>query len=662
MPAAHILERHILIPDGDQLLVGQETHPRREQALHLIVPQLEPGAGGDLLGHLHHRDVVARPAQQFRRLQAGHAAAHHDDPFVLDVSPPVDDVRGRADLGPIHPGQQFGNQRAGARGKEHRVGAFRQDLLRCRRDAGPHRHAQQAQALHQVLNAPMELAFQVAGRGRVHLAAGLLLLFQHLHIKAAPGQRLSGHEPRRAGAEDQDLAAIAVPRQGGVRRLPAHRRVQGALAVEAHRRPLHKGTDAVEAADAAADLLRVAGGHLVDPVGVADKAAGGADKVLHALLQLPLRLLGRAHVVGRDHGDGDHAFDLFCQIGPPAGLKRCGLQPGVIHVVAGGGHVDGVHAQFFQALGDPLSLLQAVALPGFAEAGVHLVRRQPDDQRIVPSAAQADPLDDLPQEAQAVFKAAAVFVRPLVGVGAQKLLDQIAVAAVELHRVHPGLLAAHRRLDKIRDQLFDLPPAHGVDAGGAVIGQFPRRGGLYRLADALGLQAQQQGRALKQRVQNLREALHHRDHQRQRVDGAGIALPARMMQLQAELGPLPVDTLGEGAHGLDLIILAHGELGKGGGRAHIVDAADARDDQAHAAPGPRLVIGHQLLGRTAVGLAEAHLRRGHHHPVSQLHRADLSRAQQQIIGHGTSPFRPARSCARSFPARARSPAPRPAPG
>ena len=200
----------------------------------------------------------------------------------------------------------------------------------------------------------------------------------------------------------------------------------------------------------------MAGGGLLDPVRVADEGARRGDKVLVALLELPLGLLGRADDVGGDDGDGHDALDLAGEVFAPAGLEGSRLEPVVVGVVAGGGDVDRVHAQLLQPLGDLLAGLQAVAHTRTADPVVHLVGGQAHGQRIVAAAARADALDDLREKAQAIVKAAAVFVGAPVRVRREELLNDVAVPGVQLHTVDARLLAAHGGLDEIADEAVDL--------------------------------------------------------------------------------------------------------------------------------------------------------------------------------------------------------------
>ena len=70
----------------------------------------------------------------------------------------------------------------------------------------------------------------------------------------------------------------------------------------------------------------------------------------------------------------------------------------------------------------------------------------------------ADGADDLEREPRAVLERAAVLVRPVVDRGAEELGDQVAVAAVDLDAVEPGLAHAARRLGEGVDDLVDLRP------------------------------------------------------------------------------------------------------------------------------------------------------------------------------------------------------------
>ena len=74
-----------------------------------------------------------------------------------------------------------------------------------------------------------------------------------------------------------------------------------------------------------------------------------------------------------------------------------------------------------------------------------------------------------------------------------------------------------------------------------------------------------------------------------------------MMELDAQLGAVLVHALGEGAHGLDVIVVAHGQLREGGRAAHIVDPADTGDDEANAALCPLLEVVHHVLRGLPLG-------------------------------------------------------------
>ena len=123
-------------------------------------------------------------------------------------------------------------------------------------------------------------------------------------------------------------------------------------------------------------------------------------------------------------------------------------------VGAGGGDVDGIHPPLFQQLADLQAGVGVVALG----ADVFL-QRHPDHEGEVPAAGGPDGVDDLFQDAGAVFQAAAVFVPAVVGDGAEKAVDEVVVGGVDLHPVQAAFLDPAGGLAELPDQGGDLLPA-----------------------------------------------------------------------------------------------------------------------------------------------------------------------------------------------------------
>ena len=105
------------------------------------------------------------------------------------------------------------------------------------------------------------------------------------------------------------------------------------------------------------------------------------------------------------------------------------------------------------------------------------------------------------------------------------------------------------------------------------------------------------------------------------------------MELQTQLGTVFVQTLGELMHGLDVIIMAHGQLREGGSGSHIIDTADAGNNQADTAFRTFFIIVHQPLGGLAVCLPEAEFRCSHNGTVLDFHRTDLHGRKQMFKTH-----------------------------
>ena len=137
-------------------------------------------------------------------------------------------------------------------------------------------------------------------------------------------------------------------------------------------------------------------------------------------------------------------------------------------------------------------------------------------------------------------------------------------------------------------------------------------------------------------VDELGEGLAHlaahvgeRDHMHHDAD----VLPAGVMELHKELRPVTVDALRELAHGLDVIVVRHGELVERRGAVIVVDAGDLRKDETGATLRALLIVVHQHLGGLAVRRAEPHHHGGHHDTVLDLASAYLHRRKQHFEFH-----------------------------
>jgi hypothetical protein len=88
-------------------------------------------------------------------------------------------------------------------------------------------------------------------------------------------------------------------------------------------------------------------------------------------------------------------------------------------------------------------------------------RRQSDGRPIRPDLGR-DGGNEFLEKPQAVLPGAAVLVGPNVGGGAQELIDDVAVGAVDLHTVESRVNGVPRSLSKVRDDLMDFVPSEGA--------------------------------------------------------------------------------------------------------------------------------------------------------------------------------------------------------
>ena len=329
---------------------------------------------------------------------------------------------------------------------------------------------------------------------------------------------------------------------------------------------------------------------LLRPVRIADERSGGSNEVLTAFFKLLLSLFRSSDDIGRYDRYAHGLLDGLCQIFTPARLVCSRLEPAVICIIVCTGYIDGIHAKFFKSFGDPLSFLKTIALARLSYPVHHLVYGQTDHQRVVLSAALLDTGDDLLQKPHAVLEAASVLIFSVICIRRQELLDQIPVSSVELNNVYSGLLASLSRVDEILLELVDLPPAHRVHDSRSVRGFRSPGRSLHRKTDPLSLQPEKQWCALVHEVHELRHPLGDRDHYRERIEGASVALSARMMQLDSELGSMTVELSDHLAHRLDVIIMAHRKLRVSRRACHVIDSAYTRDNETDSPFGPLLVV------------------------------------------------------------------------
>ena len=124
-----LLDLDLARQDAQQLVPGQEGGVTGVQAFHLVVDKLEPGARGDLVGHLEHRDLIAGLVEDLGGLEAGHAAARDEHALVAQHLRAVDDLRRGADLRQVDPLDRARADRCRARGGDDGIGGERLDGL-----------------------------------------------------------------------------------------------------------------------------------------------------------------------------------------------------------------------------------------------------------------------------------------------------------------------------------------------------------------------------------------------------------------------------------------------------------------------------------------------------------------------------------------------------
>ena len=368
---------------------------------------------------------------------------------------------------------------------------------------------------------------------------------QHDPVAALCAYHSSLHTGR-AAADDRNSPAVAVPLQRVLieQVLPADQRVDGAF----HRTEHSVAAEAVQAAQALADLVLPALFRLHAPLGIAQLAAGDSDKIGHALLEILLRSGRGLDVVYGDDGDGHMLFDLSRQVLFPSLGEGLGLNDGISGLLNAGADIDGGHALLFQRLRDFDGILDLQA------AFLKFIHAEPDGDGEAGAAQRLNPGHNLQKKGHPVFRAAAVLVSAVVGGGAEELVDEIAMGGVKLNAVKTGKAGEIRAMGKFPNQRFAL--LRGQLMGNGALGIPGDRAGGYRL--------------------NLAQK------------GSG-SRAARMLELQKDLGVVLMHGVSQADQTADILALRDGELPVHTDAGDIIDPGNLGDDQAAAAFGAGFV-------------------------------------------------------------------------
>ena len=244
------------------------------------------------------------------------------------------------------------------------------------------------------------------------------------------------------------------------------------------RRAGHGHLEAGVAADTGQNVLRSRLNQLAHVMRIGVESAGQRNVVDAFLLHdragefrviEPLRDTHRDAVADdlSDCGRIGHEPSLGC-LGSLKHLER--------RLIGGSGDVDQVDAGVGQHLAERRALLD------LQSAWHELDGRNSVPDRVVLADHRTKGGQDIEREPCTILQRAAVLVSPSVGVRGQKLADQVAVRAVDVNHVDPGLETAPRRLHKSVDDDLDVLTGHRTRHGARIDKRARHGGGRDRLA------------------------------------------------------------------------------------------------------------------------------------------------------------------------------------
>ena len=331
---------------------------------------------------------------------------------------------------------------------------------------------------------------------------------------------------------------------------------------------------------------------LFAPLFIRQPATAHGHEVLHAVGQELLRHSRLPDGGYADDGDVHVVFDSLDELPPPALGIGNRFYAGNASFVQAHGYINKVNAHGLQSHGDLHAVLDVDVVLSNTSLIQEFLYTEADTDGEIGAAGFADAGNDLRDHPQAVLKAAAVLILPLIGIGRQKLLEQIAVGGVKLHTITARLLYPSRASHKLGNELLDL---FGRQGAGVLLKVFAGngRGGDNRLPAG------------------------------ERSD----RFPAWVMELDEDFSPVLMDHRGQPGHTGDMAVLGDGQLPHQSGTMDIIDPGDLRDDQAGSAHGAGLIKGQHIFGGTSVQFRQADTHGGHDQTVLYCDVADLTRGK-----------------------------------
>ena len=173
------------------------------------------------------------------------------------------------------------------------------------------------------------------------------------------------------------------------------------------------------------------GGGVDGPVGVAEEFAGEKDEVGLAGGDDGVGLGGVSDQSDGGGGDVGLAADSFSELNLEAG----GDGDFGVGDLAAGGAVDEIDAVVAEVMGELDGLVDGPAWRGLVGP---VGGGDADEEGEVGGPLGADGVNDFKEEADAVFKAAAVVVGSVVGEGGEEFVEQVAVGGVDFNEVKTG--------------------------------------------------------------------------------------------------------------------------------------------------------------------------------------------------------------------------------
>ena len=433
-------------------------------------------------------------------LEACKSGADHGDGFAADILLAGKNFLDGVNICAIYARNALRYDGFGSGRKNNCIRLHSNDILSRRLFSELYLNAEFSETVSVVICDPLHSLFEWRQLGKIDRAAESFLTVNEDCLDSSLCKCLCSHHATRAAADNNNFVSLCIRFQVAVALFITCERIDSAFQRKSLRIKTHQCLEASEAVDTFLQFALSALLYFDAPFRIGKPCSAHADEVNNSAFQEGFcngRLTDSGNADDRDLYIVTNSLD---EIFSPALREGNRFNRHEACLIERAADVDEINTCRFHRLDDTDTILDMDVIFRDADCIQEFIYGHAASENEVLAALFADILDDLKNQSHTVLETSAIFIRSLVGIRGEELLQQVAVCAVKLHSIDACLLAAQCRISELFYQLMDLIQCHRT---GLLLGHIAH---TVRCGDAW-LSADQGGDALTAWVMKLNENL-----------------------------------------------------------------------------------------------------------------------------------------------------------